>query len=50
MSNKPVRKGPKPGPYRKTKSIHPKDPFFARKIDWTKIPVIGPYLAGRRTV
>lgn len=50
MSNKSVTEGPKPKPYRKTKAVKPVDPLFARKLDWTKIPLIGPFLAGRRGI
>lgn len=50
MSNKPVTEGPKPGPYRKTQSTTPVKPLFERKIDWSKIPLIGGFLAGRRTI
>lgn len=50
MSNKPVTEGPKPKMYRKEKATKPVKPLFERKIDWTKIPLIGPFLAGRREI
>ena len=50
MSNKPVHNGAKPKMYSGKKSTTPKNPLYERKIDWTKIPLVGGYLAKKRSV
>jgi hypothetical protein len=50
MSNKPKHNSPLPKEYRTTKSTTPKNPLYERKIDWTKIPLVGGFMDKKRSI